>query len=193
MFRAGAYPFRRSPRINVHCNACITRRAFMIARTFLHPPPSLAHCLGMRLHMSRICYPRVIWNDVRYARCDPKLDYLYVCNSGIVSRRFAANDEEDGTVSINFSFARRGQKVIDAPLRCTAVRYFYCAGDNKNPLTRTRWHNWVHTYATVSLIYRVAPATESNWQILKFTTLITLQRQELKFPYFQIPFYFCYC
>lgn len=56
----------------------------------------LSPCFGMRLHMSRIRYPRVIWNDVRYARCDPKLDYLCAHNSGIVSRRFTTNNGKTG-------------------------------------------------------------------------------------------------
>lgn len=52
---------------------------------------------------------------------------LPVCpNSGIVSRRFAANGGKTGVDPINFSFARLGQKVIDASFSALRFsRYFY--------------------------------------------------------------------
>lgn len=82
-----------------------------------------------------------------------------------MSWRFTANDGEDETVDpINFSFARPGQKVIDALFRCTSARYFYRTGDNKiRYLGQGGIIESTRTLPYRLYVYRIAPASESNW------------------------------
>jgi len=112
------YPYRRSPRIHA-CVICVLH-AYMICRTIAPLYVSSICACTCREYVTRVSYG-MMWGmlDVTQAK-------LPVCpNSGIVSRRFTANGGKTDVDSINFSFARLGQKVIDASFSATLSRYFY--------------------------------------------------------------------
>lgn len=106
-------PIRGSSRIHA-CTSCTYTHAYIIRRIrspYTFPPVCACTC---REYVIRVSY-EMMWGmlDVIQAK-------LPVCpNSGIVSRRFTANGGKTGVDPINFSFARLGQKVIDASFSTT--------------------------------------------------------------------------
>lgn len=79
---------------------------------------------------------------------------LPVCpNSGIVSRRFTANGGKTGVDSINFSFARLGQKVIDASFSTTLSIFLYSTINNEiRYVGQGDMHRYQIYYYTLSFI-----------------------------------------
>lgn len=99
-----------------------------------------------------------MWPQARLPVCPQQWD-----------RESALHDEqrEDGTIDpINFSLARLGQKVIDAPFRRTSARYFYSTGDNK--IRYLGQGDVIESTRTLSYRSSSRKRIKPNWKILKW-------------------------